>query len=37
MISPDFFTEASVWVIKAGCFASLVILVAKKLLKDLHS
>jgi hypothetical protein len=37
MISPDFFTEASLWVIKAACFASLVILVGKKLIKDLKS
>jgi hypothetical protein len=37
MTSPDFFSEASLWVIKAACFASLVILIVKKLLKDLKS
>jgi len=33
----DIFTEASLLAIKAGCFVSLLIMLGKKLLKDIKS
>ena len=32
----DFFVHASLWVIKLGCFVSIMIIVVKKILSDLR-